>query len=92
MKEKEKEKMLTVFAIATDAYKKTIRRLQITVLAMIALYIVSLVLFAWLICAHPTEKTAYIMPAVPVSSAVACRFAVSKSEKYRPPQEEGAYV
>ena len=86
------DKMLTVFAIAVDVYRDTIRKLQLTVLAMIALYIVSLILFAVLICVHPTSKTANIMPAVPASSAIACRFAVSKSEKFNPPQEAGAYV
>lgn len=86
------DKMLTVFAIAVDVYRDTIRKLQLTVLAMIALYIVSLILFAWLVFAQPKNSEACIMPAIPVSSAVACRFAVSKSEKFNPPQEAGAYV
>lgn len=33
------DKMLTVFAIAVDVYRDTIRKLQLTVLVMIALYI-----------------------------------------------------
>ena len=77
--EKELDKMATVLAMVLDVYRKTIERLQMTVIVLLVLYLVTLVGFC-IALKSVDNHTAQIGVALPMST-VAARALQAKAEK-----------
>lgn len=76
----DKNKMLTVFAIAVDVYRDIIRKMQLITLALIVLYLLTLGLFCFLLYHKPTTQACVYSTAIPIT-ATAVHKLTHKAEK-----------
>lgn len=76
----DKNKMLTVFAIAVDVYRDIIRKMQLITIALLVLYLLTLGLFCFLLYHKPTTQACVYSTAIPITATAAHKL-THKAEK-----------
>lgn len=75
---KTNEDLATVFAMATEVYRKTLHRYHVIVISLIALLLVSLVM---VLQGNTTKAACTVSTAIPIAFATTTRLPISKTEK-----------
>lgn len=75
------DKMLTVFAIAVDVYRDTIRKLQLVTIALLLLYIMTLGVFCFLLYQKPATQACAYGTAIPITAMAMHKLTGHKAEK-----------
>lgn len=78
---KTNEDLATVFAMATELYRKTLHRYHVIVISLIALLLVSLVSLVIVQQGTTTKTACTVSTAIPIAFATAARLPLSKTEK-----------
>ena len=78
---KPNEDLATVFAIATELYRKTLHRYHVIVISLIALLLVSLVSLVIVLQGTTTKTACTVGTAIPLAFATTTRLPISKTEK-----------
>ena len=78
---KDTDDLATVFAMATELYRKTLHRYHVIVLSLIALLLVSLVSLVIVLQGTTTKTACTVSTAIPIAFATATRLPLSKTEK-----------
>lgn len=71
----------TVFAMATELYRKTLHRYHVIVISLIVLLAVSLVSLVIVLQSTSTKTACTVGTAIPIAFATATRLPLSKTEK-----------
>lgn len=79
--DKNTDDLATVFAMATELYRKTLHRYHVIVISLIALLLVSLVSLVIVLQGNTTKTACTVGTAVPIAFAAANRLPLSKTEK-----------
>jgi hypothetical protein len=75
------DKMLTVFSIAVDVYRDTIRKLQLMTIALLMLYVVTLGVFCFLLYQKPATQACVYGTAIPITATAMHKLTGHKTEK-----------
>lgn len=75
------DKMLTVFAIAVDVYRDTIRKLQLVTIALLILYVLTLGVFCFLLYQKPATQACAYGTAIPITATAMHKLTGHKTEK-----------
>ena len=75
------DKMLTVFAIAVDVYRDTIRKLQLMTIALLILYVITLGVFCFLLYQKPATQAYVYGTAIPITATAMHKLTGHKAEK-----------
>ena len=78
---KTNDDLATVFAMATEVYRKTLHRYHVIVISLIALLLVSLVSLVIVLQGTTTKTACTVSTAIPIAFATATRLPLSKTEK-----------
>ena len=78
---KTNEDLATVFAMATEVYRKTLHRYHVIVVSLIALLLVSLVSLIIVLQSNTTKAACTVSTAIPLAFATTTRLPISKTEK-----------
>nr|DAP83084.1 MAG TPA: hypothetical protein [Caudoviricetes sp.] len=78
---KTNEDLATVFAMATEVYRKTLHRYHVIVLSLIALLLVSLVSLVMVLQGNTTKTACTVGTAIPIAFITTSRLPLSKTEK-----------
>lgn len=78
---KDTDDLATVFAMATELYRKTLHRYHVLVISLIALLLVSLVSLVIVLQGTTTKTACTVSTAIPIAFATATRLPLSKTEK-----------
>nr|DAW49685.1 MAG TPA: hypothetical protein [Caudoviricetes sp.] len=73
--------LATVFAMATELYRKTLHRYHVIVISLIALLLVSLVSLVIVLQSNATKAACTVSTAIPIAFATTTRLPISKTEK-----------
>lgn len=78
---KTNEDLATVFAMATELYRKTLHRYHVIVISLIGLLLVSLVSLVLVLQGTTTKTACTVGTAIPIAFVAANRLPLSKTEK-----------
>lgn len=81
---KNADDLATVFAMATELYRKTLHRYHVIVISLIALLVVSLVSLVSLVMVlqgNTTKTACTVGTAIPIAFITTSRLLISKTEK-----------
>ena len=78
---KDTDDLATVFAMATELYRKTLHRYHVIVISLIALLLVSLVSLVIVLQGTTTKTACTVGTAIPLAFATTTRLPISKTEK-----------
>lgn len=78
---KNTDDLATVFAMATELYRKTLHRYHVIVVSLIVLLAVSLVSLIIVLQSNTTKTACTVGTAVPIAFVAANRSPLSKTEK-----------
>lgn len=78
---KNTDDLATVFAMATELYRKTLHRYHVIVISLIALLVVSLVSLVMVLQGNTTKTACTIGTAIPIAFITTSRLPISKTEK-----------
>ncbi len=78
---KTNDDLATVFAMATELYRKTLHRYHVIVISLIALLVVSLVSLVIVLQGNTTKAAYTVGTAIPLAFITANRSPLSKTEK-----------
>lgn len=79
--DKNTDDLATVFAMATELYRKTLHRYHVIVISLIGLLLVSLVSLVIVLCSTTTKTACTVGTAIPIAFVAANRMPLSKTEK-----------
>ena len=75
------DKMLTVFSIAVDVYRDTIRKLQLMTIALLMLYVLTLGVFYFLLYQKPATQAYVYGTAIPITATAMHKLTGHKTAK-----------
>lgn len=78
---KNTDDLATVFAMATELYRKTLHRYHVIVISLIALLVVSLVSLVMVLQGNTTKTACTVGTAIPIAFITTSRLPISKTEK-----------
>lgn len=78
---KNTDDLATVFAMATELYRKTLHRYHVIVISLIMLLVVSLVSLVIVLQGNTTKAACTVGTAIPLAFITANRSPLSKTEK-----------
>lgn len=78
---KTNDDLATVFAMATELYRKTLHRYHVIVISLIVLLVVSLVSLIIVLQGTTTKTACTVGTAIPLAFATTTRLPISKTEK-----------
>lgn len=73
--------LATVFAMATELYRKTLHRYHVIVISLIGLLLVSLVSLVIVLQGTTTKTACTVGTAIPIAFITTSRLPISKTEK-----------
>ena len=79
--DKNTDDLATVFAMATELYRKTLHRYHVIVVSLIVLLLVSLVSLVIVLQGTTTKTACTVGTAIPIAFVAANRMPLSKTEK-----------
>lgn len=78
---KNTDDLATVFAMATEVYRKTLHRYHVIVISLIMLLVVSLVSLVIVLQGNTTKAACTVSTAIPIAFVTTTRLPISKTEK-----------
>lgn len=78
---KTNDDLATVFAMATELYRKTLHRYHVIVVSLIVLLLVSLVSLVIILQGNTTKAACTVGTAIPIAFITTSRLPISKTEK-----------
>lgn len=75
------DKLISVFAIAVDVYRDTIRKLQLVTIALLILYVLTLGVFCFLLYQKPATQACTYGTAIPITATAIHKLTGHKVEK-----------